>query len=112
MEMLGSLSGKPAFLGPDTGQSPTSGESTEAHSVTTLHYSFPTRSAAFLSLSEHAVIGHGKKALREVGDSQALNRALLGDRKKKKKSNWSLRTYQTSCFLELNPIRKDYLNFS
>lgn len=85
MEMLGSLSGKPAFLGPDTGQSPTSGESTEAHSVTTLHYSFPTRSAAFLSLSEHAVIGHWKKALREVGDSQALNRALLGDRKKKKK---------------------------
>ena len=48
------------------------------------HYSFPTRSAAFLSLSEHAVIGHWKKALREVGDSQALNRALLGDRKKKK----------------------------
>lgn len=38
-----------------------------------------------MSLSEHAVIGHWKKALREVGDSQALNRALLGDRKKKKK---------------------------
>ena len=70
----------------DTGQSPASGGSAEASFVTTLHHSSPTRSAAFLSSSEHTVIGHWKKALRDVGDSQALNRALLGDRKKKKKN--------------------------
>ena len=100
----------------DTGQSPASGGSAEASFVTTLHHSSPTRSAAFLSSSEHTVIGHWKKALRDVGDSQALNRALLGDRKKKKKKKIKLEPenlpIQTSCFLELNPIRKDYLNFS
>ena len=98
----------------DTGQSPASGGSAEASFVTTLHHSSPTRSAAFLSSSEHTVIGHWKKALRDVGDSQALNRALLGDRKKKKKIKLEPENLpiQTSCFLELNPIRKDYLNFS
>ena len=68
-----------------TGQRPTSGESTEAHS--NCHHPslfIPHSLWAFLSLSEHAVIGHWKKALRRIGDSQALNRALLGDRKKKK----------------------------
>ena len=68
-----------------TGQSPTSDESTEACSVTTLHYSFPTCSAAFLGLGEHALIGHWKKALRGVGDSQALHRALLKKTNKQKK---------------------------
>ena len=96
MEMLLSLSGKPALLGPKPQASAHLLVKVQKHTLiaTTLHYSFPTRSAAFLSLSEHAVIGHWKKALRGIGDSQALNRALLGDRKKKKKSNWSLRTYQ------------------
>ena len=84
MEMLGSLSGKPAFLGPDTGQSPTSGESTEAHSVTTLHYSFPTRSAAFLSLSEHAVIGTGKRHLGKLETARLLTEPYWGTGKKKK----------------------------
>lgn len=83
-----------------TGQSPTSEESTEACSVTTLHYSFPTCSVAFLGLGEHALIGHWKKALRGVRDSQAPHRALLKKEKKKAfinhsiKFEWSLRSQQ------------------
>ena len=115
MEMLLSLSGKPALLGPKPQASAHLLVKVQKHTLiaTTLHYSFPTRSAAFLSLSEHAVIGHWKKALRGIGDSQALNRALLGDRKKKKKIKVEPENLpiQTSCCSELNPIRRDYLNF-